>query len=154
MRPNKPRGCSLEQSKFYPRAKKRELVVYTQKPWAPQWFWEKSFYRQNVGGVLQGTWLSSDWLVVTGLQSWNPAVRLKLPTSAWVAVEFCRKTKILPVWHWRGTGSLAHGCTVTSLLLLPCFHIPSCRGPAPVDPGNSKRGQRRRGSGNNCLIKR
>ena len=29
-----------------------------------------------------------------------------------------------------------------------------CRGPAPADPGNSKRGQRRRGSGNNCLIKR
>ena len=28
-----------------------------------------------------------------------------------------------------------------------------CRGPAPVDPGNSKRGRRRRGSGNNCLIK-
>ena len=30
----------------------------------------------------------------------------------------------------------------------------ACRGPALVDPGNSKRGQRRRGSGNNCLIKR
>ena len=28
-----------------------------------------------------------------------------------------------------------------------------CRGPAPVDSGNSKRGRRRRGSGNNCLIK-
>ena len=28
-----------------------------------------------------------------------------------------------------------------------------CRGPAPVDPGNSKWGQRRQGSGNNCLIK-
>ena len=24
-----------------------------------------------------------------------------------------------------------------------------CRGPAPVDPGNSKRGRRQRGSGNN-----
>ena len=31
---------------------------------------------------------------------------------------------------------------------------PICRGPAPVDPGNSKGGRRRRGSGNNCLIKR
>ena len=30
----------------------------------------------------------------------------------------------------------------------------SCRGPAPVDPGNLKWGRRRRGSGNNCLIKR
>ena len=30
----------------------------------------------------------------------------------------------------------------------------ACRGPAPADPGNSKRGRRRRGSGNNCLIKR
>ena len=29
-----------------------------------------------------------------------------------------------------------------------------CRGLAPADPGNSKRGRRRRGSGNNCLIKR
>ena len=29
-----------------------------------------------------------------------------------------------------------------------------CRGPAPADPGNSKRGRRWRGSGNNCLIKR
>ena len=28
------------------------------------------------------------------------------------------------------------------------------RGPAPADPGYSKRGRRRRGSGNNCLIKR
>ena len=28
-----------------------------------------------------------------------------------------------------------------------------CRGPAPVDPGNSKRGRRQRESGNNCLIK-
>ena len=28
-----------------------------------------------------------------------------------------------------------------------------CRGPAPVDPGNSKWGRRQRGSGNNCLIK-
>ena len=32
--------------------------------------------------------------------------------------------------------------------------IKRCQGPAPVDPGNSKRGRRRRGSGNNCLIKR
>ena len=29
-----------------------------------------------------------------------------------------------------------------------------CRGPALVDPGNLKWGRRRRGSGNNCLIKR
>ena len=29
----------------------------------------------------------------------------------------------------------------------------TCRGPAPVDPGNLKRGQCRRGSGNNSLIK-
>ena len=29
-----------------------------------------------------------------------------------------------------------------------------CRGPALVDPGNSKRERRWRGSGNNCLIKR
>ena len=36
-----------------------------------------------------------------------------------------------------------------------CFIIfpGHCRGPAPVDPGNSKRGQHRQGSGNNCLIK-
>ena len=32
--------------------------------------------------------------------------------------------------------------------------IPDCRGPAPVDPGNSKRGRRQRKSGNNCLNKR
>ena len=32
--------------------------------------------------------------------------------------------------------------------------VKECRGPAPVDPGNSKRGRRRQGSGNNCLIKR
>ena len=29
----------------------------------------------------------------------------------------------------------------------------TCRGPAPVDPGNSKRERRRRGSGYNSLIK-
>ena len=29
-----------------------------------------------------------------------------------------------------------------------------CRGPAPADPGYSKERRRRRGSGNNCLIKR
>ena len=29
-----------------------------------------------------------------------------------------------------------------------------CQGPAPADPGTSKWGQRRQGSGNNCLIKR
>ena len=33
------------------------------------------------------------------------------------------------------------------------LELTPCRGPAPVDPGNSKRGRRRRGSGNNCLIK-
>ena len=32
--------------------------------------------------------------------------------------------------------------------------IHSCRGPAPADPGYSKERRRRRGSGNNCLIKR
>ena len=32
--------------------------------------------------------------------------------------------------------------------------IIGCRGPALVDPGNSKRGRHQRGSGNNCLIKR
>ena len=32
--------------------------------------------------------------------------------------------------------------------------IIGCRGPALVDPGNSKRGQHQRGSGHNCLIKR
>ena len=30
----------------------------------------------------------------------------------------------------------------------------NCWGAAPMDPGNSKRGRRQRGSGNNCLIKR
>ena len=30
----------------------------------------------------------------------------------------------------------------------------NCQGPAPADPGYSKDRQRRRGSGNNCLIKR
>ena len=30
----------------------------------------------------------------------------------------------------------------------------NCRGPAPADPGYSKQRRRRRGSGNNCLIKR
>ena len=34
------------------------------------------------------------------------------------------------------------------------FTSGGCRGPAPVDPGNSKRGRCQRGSGNNCLIKR
>ena len=29
-----------------------------------------------------------------------------------------------------------------------------CRGPAPADPGSSKERRHRRGSGNNCLIKR
>ena len=29
-----------------------------------------------------------------------------------------------------------------------------CQGPAPADPGNSKRGRHQRGSGNNCLTKR
>ena len=33
------------------------------------------------------------------------------------------------------------------------FKKHSCRGPVPVDPGNSKQGRCRRGSGNNCLIK-
>jgi len=33
------------------------------------------------------------------------------------------------------------------------IHIGACRGPALVDPGNSKRARRRWGSGNNCLIK-
>ena len=40
--------------------------------------------------------------------------------------------------------------------LLKFYHYTKtdfCRGPAPVDPGNSKRGRRRGGSGNNCLIK-
>ena len=32
-------------------------------------------------------------------------------------------------------------------------HDGYCRGPAPVDPGNSKRGRHRGGSGNSCLIK-
>ena len=31
--------------------------------------------------------------------------------------------------------------------------FPSCRGPAPADPGYSKERRRRRRSGNNCLIK-
>ena len=35
----------------------------------------------------------------------------------------------------------------------PRFRTAVCRGPALVDPGNLKRGRRRRGSGNNCLIK-
>ena len=34
------------------------------------------------------------------------------------------------------------------------WNMVGCRGPAPADPGNSKRGRRWRGSGNNCLIKR
>ena len=32
--------------------------------------------------------------------------------------------------------------------------IAGCQGPAPADPGYSKERRRRRGSGNNCLIKR
>ena len=35
----------------------------------------------------------------------------------------------------------------------PKKEMATCRGPAPVDPGNSKRGRHWRGSGNNCLIK-
>ena len=61
--------------------------------------------------------------------------------SIWVSAS----TSVLPVntqdWYplgWTGWISLQSR---------------ACRGPAPVDPGNSKRGGRRRGSGNNCLIK-
>ena len=31
------------------------------KPPTPWWFWGKSFYLQNLGWGLQGTWPSSDW---------------------------------------------------------------------------------------------
>ena len=38
--------------------------------------------------------------------------------------------------------------------LSPAEPCGDCRGPAPADPGYSKERQHRRGSGNNCLIKR
>ena len=50
---------------------------------------------------------------------------------------------------------LADWTQITSILVTfwPGPAVAHCRGPAPVDPGNSKRGRRQRGSGNNCLIK-
>ena len=53
--------------------------------------------------------------------------------------------------HWLGSGSASSICSSFGLRAPP-LQPPTCRGPAPVDPGNSKRGRRRRGSGNNCLI--
>lgn len=44
--------------------------------------------------------------------------------------------------------------TSWGLILLSEMGLQFCRGPAPLDPGNSKWGRHRRGSGNNCLIKR
>ena len=42
---------------------------------------------------------------------------------------------------------------VTECKFLQHMTVTQCWGPAPVDPGNSKRGRCRRGPGNNCLIK-
>ena len=42
-------------------------------------------------------------------------------------------------------------CWRVSRARVPKFFIQLCRGPAPVDPGNSKRGRRWRGSGYNSF---
>ena len=46
----------------------------------------------------------------------------------------------------------SYGSPISSFLRN--LHTVLCRGPAPADPGYSKERRHRRGSGNNCLIKR
>ena len=80
----------------------------------------------------------------------------------WSRSPFPSPTHGSEKWKWSCSvvfDSLrSHGLQPTRLLHpwdFPgkCTGMGCCRGPAPVDPGNSKRGRHRRGSGNNCLIK-
>ena len=75
----------------------------------------------------------------------------RLPYWLW-GEEFscqCRRLRF-DLWLGRSTGE-GNGNPLQYSYLENAM---DCWGPAPVDPGNSKRGRRRRGSGNNCLIKR
>lgn len=70
-------------------------------------FWEKKFYRQNLGWERQGVWLSSDWLVVrvTG--------QCSMLSSTWVEEPYFlqKNSKIcLGVFLPRGTRTLPHCC--------------------------------------------
>ena len=86
-----------------------------------------SFLWQNLGWGLQGVWLPSDRLVVTGWCSKNFMPRLKLGMGGGqgrdlVPAQELKDTVCSP---WGGTRTLPKNCTIVSRLLFSCFHSPS-----------------------------
>ena len=106
-----------------------EWVAPALKPWTPQWFSAKSFYRHNLGegcrvcGFLLTGWWWDNWVVLQ--ESWvQPEV------TSWVGalVPAEELNDIVMYIPWGRTRTLPQGCTVVAWLLLPCFCICSLPG--------------------------
>ena len=94
-----------------------------------QMIFKEKFYRQNLKGVLQDTWPSSDWLVVRS-QGGVPGIYLLVPTT--LGLHSCAQPEVTmlhlggdlvpiealhdmhcympPLWRKQDTGPLLHYC--------------------------------------------
>ena len=111
-------------------------------------------------------WVSSPkWLYYTIIGQIVPSNSSKLPYFLTLSL-FCLSpsslshsliqslNEFLIDLYFVSTIILSNFIFIAFLLLYTFINTIHCRGPDPVDPGNSKRGRRWRRSGNNCLIKR
>ena len=91
---------------------------------------------------------------ILNVASW-PAYRFLRRQVRWSSIPISWRIFQFVVIHTVKGFAIVNKAEIDVFLELSCFfHDPACRGPAPADPGYSKERRRRRGSGNNCLIKR
>ena len=116
--------------------------------------WYKWFYLQNRNRV---TDVENNLMVISGERGGGINWEVGIHICACGLSSFSCVRLLVILW------TLAHQATLSmgfsrqeywSGWARPSPRDLPCRGPAPVDPGNSKQGRHRRGSGNNCLIKR
>ena len=109
----------FEGKRFIAKAKQEERAAHAQKGQTSLWFWGKSFYRQNLGGGLQGMWPS--WLVggeVTGWCSRNLVISLLVPRS--LGSSACAQPEVTSL-HLGGAGALVSIEELIDLYQIMCI---------------------------------